>query len=158
MKNIFLGLLSTIIILLLLAFIIKKIFKKLNIFKNNKALKWFVVMLSSIAVYGVIIYIIFSFLLKNKQIEFDKNLWANKKEFRYQMIDNLIDSNILIGKNENKIKTILGAPNIIVNDQIWIYEITGRTWAEFEFIILELQFDNNQILSNVVTYKKDELN
>ena len=63
------------------------------------------------------------------------------------MIDDLINSNYLIGKNKSKIEDIFGKPKKIIKTQdIWNYQLVGRTWADFKIINLKLYFKNDTIV------------
>ena len=48
---------------------------------------------------------------------FDKNLWSTEPSKRHEMVDDLIESQILLDKTKNEVIAILGEPNSsITND------------------------------------------
>lgn len=56
------------------------------------------------------------------QLDFNQEVWMNKPEKRYLMLENLLESKQLISKTTNQVKSTLGKP-LIENDTVLIYEI-----------------------------------
>lgn len=155
MKGIILGIIPTILIILLLVYLIKLIMNKIGFFKERKILKVTAIFFSTISIYLVIAYVTFSYISNGPDIDFDKKLWMENREIQYQMVDDLVESNILVGKTEYIVKGIIGEPTqISVEKNKWRYEITGRTWSEFTLITLELNFENGKVISASLNVKK----
>ena len=85
-------------------------------------------------------------LLKPNKTDFISDSWKEDSTIRYQMIDNLIDDKILIGKREIDIKNMLGEPTKVDSNGMWLYEIVGRTWADFTFISLIIEFKDSKVI------------
>jgi hypothetical protein len=64
-------------------------------------------------------------LLKLFEVSFDKELWRNNPTERYKMVDDLIESQMLISKTKNEVRILLGEPYSISNIQkdIFIYRL-----------------------------------
>ena len=96
------------------------IFKFLKNRIKNTILRIFMSSIISI-VFGILFYIIsfvglIYFLTREKSREFNKEDWSisnniNNKLSKYEMIDDLIDSEILLNKDSTKVKNILGIPD-----------------------------------------------
>ena len=102
------------IIILLLAiplfFIVKWLLKLLRI--GNKKNRKYIAMITSIIlsplIYVGTIVIMFYLLSYYPTQEFDKNLWDQKIEERYKMSQNIINTNLLIGKSKEEVIELLG--------------------------------------------------
>lgn len=87
---------------------------------------------------------------------FDTVAWEEKPELRYEMANQLINDSLLIGKNKNDIKGLLGKPewfgwdnNLKANSQEkWNYNM-GFVPGAFNNMqeCLELEFKNNIVQS-----------
>ena len=64
------------------------------------------------------------------------------------MINDLLASDYLIGKTENKIKEVFGEPKKILgsDNNILVYDLIDRSWSEFKIIELKLYFKNNTLI------------
>ena len=105
-----------------------------------------------------IIFYVFSvagliyFLTKEKSRDFDKKDWIllnediEKRLHRYEMIDDLIDSRVLIDKDSIQVKELLGKPNYKnTNENVWTYE--AGTGGGFGFVdhFLEIYYKKNKV-------------
>ncbi|MCW3161944.1 hypothetical protein [Chryseobacterium oryctis] len=115
---------------------------------------------------GILVYIIFAcsifyFLFREKSREFEREKWIlsgediEKRLSRYEMIDDLIDKRILIGKDSLQIKAIIGNPDLRnkVNDS-WDYE--SGTGGGFGFVdhYLKVYFKKGKVFK--VVHKRIE--
>ena len=92
--------------------------------KNNIKDNYFRIFIGLIIsiMFGIIFYVfsvagLIYFLTKEKSRDFDKKDWIllnediEKRLHRYEMIDDLIDSRVLIDKDSIQVKELLGKPN-----------------------------------------------
>ena len=132
------------------------IFKFLKNRIKNTILKIFMSSIISI-VFGILFYIIsfvglIYFLTREKSREFNKEDWSisnniNNKLSKYEMIDDLIDSEILLNKDSTKVKNILGIPDFKNSQQkSWTYN--AGTGGGFGFVdhYLEIYFHDNKVI------------
>ena len=131
------------------------IFKFLKNRIKNTILRIFMNSIISI-VFGILFYIIsfvglIYFLTREKSREFNKEDWSisnniNNKLSKYEMIDDLIDSEILLNKDSTKVKNILGIPDFRNSQQkSWTYE--AGTGGGFGFVdhFLEIYYKKNKV-------------
>ena len=88
--------------------------------------------------------LIASFLIWTFEERFDQDDWESNTEKRYQMADDIIDSDMLIGKNKDDIIELLGSPyksNFFGKDNI-AYRL-GRppSFSESKRTILIIDFE-----------------
>ena len=103
--------------------------------KNNIKDNYFRIFIGLIIsiMFGIIFYVfsvagLIYFLTKEKSRDFDKKDWIllnediEKRLHRYEMIDDLIDSRVLIDKDSIQVKELLGKPNYKnTNENVWTY-------------------------------------
>ena len=141
------------VIALIFYLVISKFLK--NIIKDNY-FRIFIGLIISI-MFGIIFYVfsvagLIYFLTKEKSRDFDKKDWIllnediEKRLHRYEMIDDLIDSRVLIDKDSIQVKELLGKPNYKnTNENIWTYE--AGTGGGFGFVdhFLEIYYKKNKV-------------
>jgi hypothetical protein len=127
--------------------------------KNNIKDNYFRIFIGLIIsiMFGIIFYVfsvagLIYFLTKEKSRDFDKKDWIllnediEKRLHRYEMIDDLIDSRVLIDKDSIQVKELLGKPNYKnTNENIWTYE--AGTGGGFGFVdhFLEIYYKKNKV-------------
>lgn len=105
-------------------------------------------------IYFLLSNLFFSYLVKTPEIKFNETGWNENTNNRYKMIDDLVDSKYLIGKEKGEIKSIFGEPNEVnIHDDFWVYKLVGQTWADFNTIELMLYFEEN-VIKEVIVIKK----
>ncbi|MFN8362871.1 MAG: hypothetical protein U0T85_04400 [Cloacibacterium normanense] len=141
------------VIALIFYLVISKFLK--NIIKDNY-FRIFIGLIISI-MFGIIFYVfsvagLIYFLTKEKSRDFDKKDWIllnediEKRLHRYEMIDDLIDSRVLIDKDSIQVKELLGKPNYKnTNENVWTYE--AGTGGGFGFVdhFLEIYYKKNKV-------------
>lgn len=126
-------------------FLAKKLYKKIHYLKN-KVLINILSAISAIILYYVIFMLFFLFITRTPKINFDEIVWKNNINERHKMIDDLIQSDYLIGKNIDSIEYVFGKPLKIDNEKKIIeYELIGRTWSDFRIIKLKLFLKNDLV-------------
>ena len=81
--------------------------------------------LDKIILFFVIAFIISISLIRLFEVPFDEVKWAQEPEYRYKMIDDLIESQRLMNKSKTEVLQILGLPSssAIQPKDIFIYTI-----------------------------------
>lgn len=134
------------IIVLPLFFLIKWFYEKIKYFKEKKLLKNISAIITSIIFYFLISTLFFSIRTRTPKINFDEIVWKNNINERHKMIDDLIQSDYLIGKNIDSIEYVFGKPlKIDIEKNIIEYELIGRTWSDFKIIKLKLFLKNDLV-------------
>tara|TARA_B110000967_G_C18730402_1_gene482300 strand:- start:562 stop:894 length:333 start_codon:yes stop_codon:yes gene_type:complete len=101
----------------------------------------------------IIILLIFSLTLVGcRHKSFDSDEWKKNKDSQYWMLDDLVESEILIGKNKNQVIELLDTVNIkqySYSNNYWMFIIlkpqpspAKQSPAE----ALDLSFENNKII------------
>ena len=80
---------------------------------------------------------------------FDKSEWLTEKQERFQMADDIIKTKMLISKDTNQVKQILGDPTWNGDTaQVWSYDMgMGGGGLGFMFNNLIIKFDNNKVVA-----------
>lgn len=127
--------------------------------KNNIKDNYFRIFIGLIIsiMFGIIFYVfsvagLIYFLTKEKSRDFDKKDWIllnediEKRLHRYEMIDDLIDSRVLIDKDSIQVKELLGKPNYKnTNENVWTYEAGTGGGFGFVYHFLEIYYKKNKV-------------
>tara|TARA_B110000967_G_scaffold121007_1_gene123648 strand:+ start:3989 stop:4456 length:468 start_codon:yes stop_codon:yes gene_type:complete len=133
------------LILLIFSFI-KRLIKKTKYFKERKKATNIVSVLLSFTLYFILSISLMLYITKIPQRKFDKSIWINKISERHKMIDDLIQSDYLIGKEKDSLEIIFGKPlKSDAENKIIEYELIGRTWADFRIVKLKLFLKNDLV-------------
>ncbi len=128
----------------------------INTIDKNK--KWLNIILAIICTPIMYFYVWYPistiFLPYHHEKEFDNESWTEKPGLRYEMIDNMIETNFLIGKSKKEIVNLLGnvewlSWNYASNEydaNIWNYGL-GLIPGAFKDIKedVEISFSNNKV-------------
>ncbi|WP_397363444.1 hypothetical protein [Olleya sp. R77988] len=147
------------IIILIIAiptyFVMRWLLKK--IITEQKTLKTVTIICTVIiapVLYVCLVLAFFSYLFYEPQYDFNKEKWAKNKNKRYEMRDDLIESEILKDKSKTEIFELIGNPDNIYSDDIWIYNLgISNPGLGLQFNSLELSFKNERIFD----FKKIEV-
>ena len=78
--------------------------------------------------------------------KFDTKVWRTETNKRFQMADNIIDSKLLIEKDTNQIKQLLGEPTERDSLTNWTYNMgQGGGGLGFLFHSLIVSFENEKV-------------
>lgn len=124
------------ILALLIYFLSKWLLKKLNL-GNAKSRRYLAtipaIILSPVLYVGIILIWMFSISYYPK-IDFNKQQWHQNKEERYKMSEDIINTDMLIGKTKEEVISILG-------DDFYMYLKDHMIWDLFlDFLILTRMF------------------
>jgi hypothetical protein len=78
-------------------------------------------------------FIITTSLIYVFEERFDKHQWRSEPSRRYQMVDDLIESQLLIGKTKNEVILLLGDPDSSISsgNDVFLYRL-GKPPSFFE--------------------------
>lgn len=128
--------------------------------------KWLTFLISLILTPVVYFYVAYPFIniISNyhHQKYFDSEDWIEKPALRYEMIDNVIENKVLLGKTKEEVQSLLGnfewltwndAKNI-EDSNLWNYSLGIEPGAfNTKKDVLEITFNNN-IVIKLKTYKE----
>lgn len=78
--------------------------------KTRKITTWLATLIMMPIIYFGLIILLTFWMSYTPSKNFDKTQWLADKKERYQMADDIIESNMLIGKDTSLVKQILGEP------------------------------------------------
>ena len=133
--------------------------KFIKVEKTRKIATWTATLIVTPAIYiGLVLLMLFGITYTQNK-DFNKSKWLTDKEGRFQMASDIIKSKILIGKDTNQIKEILGDPTWGTDStrqsssiNSWTYDMGMGGGLGFLFHNLVIEFDNNKAVS--VTHAK----
>lgn len=101
--------------------------KYIKVGKTRKIATWSATLIVTPIIYvGLIMLFIFGMTYTPSK-DFDKSQWLTDKEGRFQMASDIISSKMLIGKDTNQVKQMLGEPTW-GSDSTWRPD-TVNTWS-----------------------------
>lgn len=84
---------------------------------------------------------------------FNKEEWNENPKERYKMVDDLVKSKILIGKNKKEIKEVLSSDCKYCdkNSNYWMYYLgEGFNKKDFKWKVLDIEFKNEKVINITV--------
>ena len=99
--------------------------------------------------YSALLQLFFAVISGVSKRKFNKESWLNEPSKRYEMVDNLIKKKILIGKDSNQIKEILGTTSSRSDsNNYWLYNMgMGTAFLGFAFHNLEVEFSGSRVVN-----------
>ena len=139
-----------IIILLILIptfFFIRWILKKRITDSSKRNISSFLLsLIISPILYLVFIFLFFSYLFHEPQKDFNQDKWFANKLSRYEMRDDIVNSNILKNKTKQELIQLIGKPDIKDSTNIWIYDLgTSGAGLGWQFNSLKITFKNREV-------------
>jgi hypothetical protein len=122
--------------------------------KTRKIATWSITLLATPLIYLGLIRLLVFWITYMPGRAFDKSQWLTDREGRFQMAGDIIKSKMLIGKDTNQIKQLLGDPTWR-NDTTyqaelknsWFYDMgMGGGGLGFMFHNLIVKFDKNKVV------------
>lgn len=104
--------------------------------------------------YAAFVWLVLNVITYEKQVIFNRQKWIAEKSRRHEMAEDLINSNILSGKDSNVVKQILGEPASRIDSvQNWNYYLgTGGGGFGFTMHSLVIEFKGDSV-KNVFHYR-----
>lgn len=96
-----------------------------------------------VGIIGIFIY----FITREPSSDFDKLKWLTDKEGRFSMGDDIVKSKMLLGKDTNQVKQLLGQPTWQDSLNVsWTYDMGFGGGFGFLFHNLSINFDKNKVV------------
>ena len=136
------------LVLLVYFFLSRIVFNKKNFNKKRNLYSIITTLIvSPVLFYFALAFFLFFWLsIPEFQQDFDQTTWAEEKEHRYKMRDDLVARRILEKKSKEEVIALLGEPDGGDSADIWIYQMgassAGLGWA---FYHLNVSFENEKV-------------
>jgi len=124
--------------------------KYIKVVRIRKITTWFATLIGTPIIYVVLIMLFMFVLTYTPSKDFNKLQWSTNIEGRFQMADDIISSKMLINKDTNQVKQILGKPSwTSAKTKVWSYDMgLGGGGLGFLFHNLNLTLnDNGKVIS-----------
>ncbi|GGW55491.1 hypothetical protein DFQ11_101489 [Winogradskyella epiphytica] len=101
---------------------------------------------------GLILFIAFvasTILIYEFEEKFDREKWKNQPSFRYEMVEDIIDNELLLDKTKTEVISLLGKPNDSYSDgkNYFVYYLGSKpSFSKEELTQLVLVFENNRVI------------
>lgn len=129
--------------------------KYIKVDRTRKIATWTATLIGTPIIYVGLIMLFMFGMTYTPSKDFDKSQWLSDKEGRFQMAGDIISSKMLLGKDTNHVKQILGEPTW-GSDSIWKHD-TVNTWTYdmgmgggglgFLFHYLIIKFDKEKVVA-----------
>lgn len=142
--------LDVLVINLILAFptffVCRFIFRKISDNGTRRLAIWIATIVLTPVVYISLIFMWVSYVSYYPERDFDKERWRADTETRYEMTDDLIENDKLIGKTKDEVKKLLGQEEVSPDGSRWIYYI-GFSPSLFGIDpdVLEIEFKDDKV-------------
>jgi Na+-transporting methylmalonyl-CoA/oxaloacetate decarboxylase gamma subunit len=148
---------SEVILVLILLFIVtffigRMIFRRFKVGKD-KHRTWFAIVFALVVspiIYASVVISIFLYISYYPSREFNSQVWKTQADLRYEMSEDVIESEMLIGKTQEEILLLLGRDYSSINESRITYElgyVPGLFNIDPDF--LEIQFKNGVAIAAV---------
>lgn len=105
--------------------------------------------IDKIGLFFFVALIISTFLIYLFEERFDKNQWRSDPLRRYQMVDDIIESQLLIGKTKDEVIFLLGEPNSSISGKrdVFLYRLGNPpSFFESKKEQLLIAFENEKVM------------
>ena len=137
-------------IFLLSKWILKKWIK---VEKTRKITTWVATLIATPMVYVGIVTLIMYLLFYYPKREFEREKWlTTAKEKRYEFSENIVNSNMLVGKTKKEIQYLLGDEDNGSKSDVWRYYLGFVPGALIDPIVLHIEFKDGKVIK-VVQYE-----
>jgi hypothetical protein len=142
---------DVIIINLILAiptyFICRLIFRKIKDKGFRQLTTWLVTLALTPVVYVGLILIWFAVASYYPERDFEKEKWRTDIEKRYEMTDDLVDNEKLIGKTKEEIIELLGQEENNLDSSLWTYYIGYKpSIIGIDPDVFEIEFKDDKVI------------
>ena len=115
--------------------------------KIKKVSTWVVTIIATPLIYFALIMIWIICMSYYPSHKFTKEKWFSETEKRYELSNDIIDSNMLIGKTKEEVRQILGDEENKEESDNWIYNLGFKPgFANIDPDILEIEFRNGKVV------------
>lgn len=121
------------------------LFKKFIIAQTKrKIITWLVTLLSAPIIYIIAVVILVFSWNYSPNHNFNKTEWRDHKDERYEYVDDIISSKMLIGKSKEDVTQLLGDSENEQNSDDWFYDL-GFTPGSIDPDSMEIKFKNGKV-------------
>lgn len=109
---------------------------------------------NKIGLFFFLAFVLSSTLIWLFEERFNKEQWRGRPTLRYKIVDDLIESQILIDKSKDQVIMLLGEPNISssTSQDIFLYKIGKQpSFFENERELLLIMFKNKKVIKVALT-------
>lgn len=103
------------------------------------------IILSPILYLAILFVVLFVYAYYPKEA-FNRLEWINNPQERYEMSENIIESNMLIGKSKDEVIKLLGSDYSVSNDSIYYYIGMLPGLFRLEPDILDIYFEGGKVV------------
>ncbi|PQA56910.1 hypothetical protein [Siphonobacter curvatus] len=122
--------------------------------KTRREVTWILTIASTPILYVALVLLYFQAMSYTPNLDFEAELWATQTHKRFQMAEDLIDRELLLGKDTTQVKDILGDPDrygrcIWKKNSVntWTYSMgSGGGSLSFLYHQLSLKFDQGRVV------------
>jgi len=129
-------------------FICRKFFRKhVEDSKQRKILTWAVTLVSTPLIYIGLFSLLFYSWTHYPTHDFDSIKWFANKETRYELSDNFIQSEMLIGKTKAEVHQLLGYEGNTDKEDVWFFELGYKpVFLNIDPDTLEIIFKDGKVI------------
>jgi hypothetical protein len=141
---------DVIIINLILAvpvfFLCRLLFRKIIDDSKRRRLTWITTIVLTPLLYASLIFMLIAVVSYYPKRNFDKDKWRADVETRYEMTDDLVDNQKLIGKTREEVSELLGENGVNPNGLRWTYYIGFKPGLiRIDPDVLEIEFKDDRV-------------
>jgi len=116
--------------------------------KTRKLVTWTVTIVSTPLIYAGLIILWVLSMSYHPDHDFDKEKWFNDKEKRYELSEDIIDSEMLIGKTKTQVQQLLGNEDNAKESNNWSYYLGFRPgFFTMDPDVLSIEFKNGKVVN-----------
>jgi len=114
---------------------------------TRRVVTWFATIIMTPIIYSILIIIFIFSLTYEPNRDFNKSQWMGDREGRFQMAKDIIKSKMLIDKDSNQVKQLIGEPNWEPDSlHEWSYDMGAGGGLGFTFHNLKVKFFNSKVI------------
>ncbi len=121
--------------------------KFIKVDRSRKVATWVATLLTTPLLYiGISMLLIFG-MNYHPTDDFNQEKWHSEKETRYQLSEDIIDSEMLIGKTKLEVRQILGDENNTDQNDVWSYYLGFRPgFTSISPDMLDIEFIDGKVI------------
>ena len=129
-------------------FVCRWLLKKfIKIDQKRKIATWVATLIATPFIYFSIIMLWFFCMSYHPAHNFDKVKWFTNKETRYELSEDIIESEMLIGKTKSEVRQILGDENNSDQSEHWSYYLGFRPgFINIDPDVLDIEFEHGRVI------------
>jgi hypothetical protein len=121
----------------------KKIIKDILV---SKIFTWVSTIILTPITYYYSILLFFTILFYSPNNAFDKLIWNSDKEKRYELSQDIIESQLLIGKSKHEVIEILGIDSNCEENDVWSFYLGFKPGLGIDPDMLQITFKEGKVI------------